>query len=313
MDLFSSRTASRAAVVALSVLVTLGTGAAASGAAAPGEAGQTAAATGPSVTHLRTVRTTPFQGSRVSMKDLEAVVHVPRDNSLWLSDDEAGRLYEVNARTGALKRTVTARRLAAIARFRGEGTAGRARTRDLESLAYDAETDRLYVFNGSDCKPSTATCRWRSRPTVFRLTRVGGRLRPTSFQPLPPGTQTTGAVWRPGGRGMFVVNGSTMREYRYPRNTFGAALDLPGPYPVSGATFTRNGRALFVTHGESARVSRLSWPARTLRWSADLSPIGVRDARGVTRIGRRLFVSDGYDLRPARSRLRYAVFVLRLG
>lgn len=266
----------------------------------------------PSVTHLRTLRTTPFPGSAVSMKDHEGVAYVPRDRSLWLSDDEDRRLYEVDVRTGALKRVVPAKRLAATRRFRGDRAAGHARTRDLEGIAYDATRDRLYVFNGSDCKPSTATCRLRSRPTVFRLTRVGGRLLPTSFQPLPPRSQPTGAAMHPGSGRLYVADGRAIRTFRYPRNVFGPALDLPGDLPAFGGTFTPNGRALLVAHGESARISRLTWPGRSLEWTADLSGLGVRDARGITQVGRRLFVSDGYDDRRPRSRLRYAVFVLEV-
>jgi hypothetical protein len=281
--------------------------------AAPTAAGRLGAVSVPTVSHLRTIATTPFQGSAVSMKDHEGSAYVPRDNSLWLSDDEGRRVYEVNARTGALKRMVTAKRLAAVTRLRGDRTAGRARTRDLESVAYDAKHDRLYVFSGSDCKPSTATCRWRSLPTAFRLARVGGRLRPVSFQPLAPRTQTSGAAWHPGSAQLYVGEGPAVRAYNYRRSSFGPALALPGPHAVFGLAFSKNGRALFVVHGEHARISRLSWPARSLQWSTDLSGIGVRDARGVARVGRRLFVSDGYDHRPAGSRLRYAVFVLRLG
>lgn len=309
MNVLTSRSSSRGAMAALSALVALGTGAA----TAPGAADEQGEASGPTITHLRTLRTTPFQGSVVSMKDHEGSTYVARDNSLWLADDEGRRLYEVDARTGALKRMVTARQLANVTRFRGDRVAGRSRIRDLESVAYDRSRDRLYAFNGSDCKPSTATCRWRSRPTVFRLTRVGGRLRPTSFQPLPPRTQTTGAAWRPGGGKLYVADGSALRAYVYPRNTFGPPLELPGPYTAFGATFTRNGRAVFVAHGDNARVSRVSWPARSLQWTVDLSSIGVRDARGVTRVGRRLFVSDGYDYRPAGSPLRYAIFILKVG
>lgn len=307
MNVSTSRAASRGAAAALAAVVALGTAA-----TAPGAAGQGSEATEPEITHLRTIRTTPFPGSTVSMRDQEGAAYVARDNSLWLSDDEGRRLYEINARTGAVKRVLTAERLATVKRFRGDRTAGSARARDLESIAYDDRRDRLYAFNGSDCIPSTANCRWRSRPTVFRLTRAGGRLRPTSFQPLPGRTQTTGAAWRAGSGDLYVADGSVLRGYSYRRNAFGTALDLPGPYAAAGVTFAKSGRALFVSHGENARISRLSWPGRSLEWTADLSAIGVRDARGVARVGRRLFVSDGYDDRRSGSPLRYAVFVIQV-
>lgn len=263
----------------------------------------------PTLTLDRTIRTTPFTGSTVSMRDHEGSAYVRRDNSLWLSDDEGQRLYEVNARTGALKRTVTATRLASVHRFGGFTTAGRARTRDLESVAYDAASDRLYAFSGSDCKPSTAACRWRSLPTAFRFTRVAGRLRPQSFQPLAASTQTRGSAWHAGSRRLYVGDRGAVRAYRYQRNTFGPRIGLPGVNDVLGLGFSADGSGLFLTHGATL-VSRMSWRTKALEWTVDLAPVGVRDARSVARVGRRLFVSDGYDHRPAGSRLRYAVFVL---
>lgn len=259
----------------------------------------------------RTIRTSPFAGTTVAMKDSEGSAFVARDNSLWLADDEGQRLYEVNARTGALKRTVTAKRLARVHRFRGSKTAGRARTRDLEGVAYDADSDRLYAFVGSDCMPSTTNCRWRSLPTAYRLTRKDGRLRPQSFQPLPARSQVAAAAWHPAGEGLYVGDAHTVRTYDFRSNTFGPAVEVPGP-EVQGMAFNRSGRALFVTHGDS-RLSRVTWRTRSLSWTVDLAGLGVRDARGVAQVRRRLFVSDGYDHRAANSRLRCAVFVLRFG
>lgn len=317
MNIFGLRGTSRGAGTVVSALVAVSLGATVAPASSTASTASIATSlqgdsTGPSVTLVRTIRTTPLQGSSVSMRDHEGAAYVPRDNSLWLADDERRRLYEVNARTGALRRMVTAKMLAQAKRFRGTRTAGRARTRDLEGLAYDARTDRLYAFNGSDCAPSTASCWWPSRPSAILLTRVGGRLRPTSFQPLPPKTQVTGAAWHPGRGKLFVVTDSALRRYLYRRNNLGPALPLPSPKPVLGATFTYNGRAILVTHGDSASVSRLSWPGRSLRWTTGLSRVGIRDARGVVLVGRRLFVSDGYDDRRTGSPLSYAVFVLRL-
>lgn len=258
----------------------------------------------------RTIRTTPFKGSTVSMKDNEGTVYVARDNSLWLSDDEGQRLYELNATTGALKRMVTAKRLATVHRSGGSKTAGRARTRDLEGLAYDVRTDRLYAFVGSDCKPSTANCRWKSLPTAYRFTRKNGQLRPQSYQPLPRRTQIAAASWHPTSDTLYVGAEHVVRTYAYQRNTFGPPIDLPGP-EVLGMSFTGNGRALFVTHGNT-RLSRIAWQSKSLVWTVDLSKLGMRDARGVTQVRRRLFISDGFDHRAADSPLRYAVFVLKL-
>ena len=43
----------------------------------------------------RTIRTTPFAGSSVSMRDNEGSAYVPSDDSLWLADDNAKAVYEI--------------------------------------------------------------------------------------------------------------------------------------------------------------------------------------------------------------------------
>ena len=43
----------------------------------------------------RTIRTSPFIGSSVSMGDNEGSAFVPSDNSLWLADDNKDRIYKV--------------------------------------------------------------------------------------------------------------------------------------------------------------------------------------------------------------------------
>jgi hypothetical protein len=108
--------------------------------------------------------------------------YVGRDNALWLVDDNAGRIYVVNPSTGVLKRVIGSRTLADVRRYRGTRRDGTLRSRDLESAAYDAARDRMYVFVGNDCRPSADNCRVRSRPTAFRF-RQG--LRPAQTALLP--------------------------------------------------------------------------------------------------------------------------------
>jgi hypothetical protein len=307
----------RSTGVALAVAVSLGTAAATVPSAAQSTptaqtAQQTAQLRASTIDLARTIRTTPFKGTVVSMEDHEGSVYVRRDNSLWLSDDEGQRLYELDARTGVLKRMVTAKRLARVHRYRGTKTAGRARTRDLESLSYDARNDVLYAFSGSDCRPSTKTCRFESLPTAFRFTRQGGRLRPQSFQPLPARSQTQASAWQSSTGTLYVGESHVIRSYVFASNSFGPDLELNWPREVFGMVFTNRGRTLYATHGDST-LSRVTWRTRSIDWTIDLAGVGVRDARSVTRIGKKLYVSDGFDRRPDDSPLRYAVFVLRRG
>ncbi len=134
----------------------------------------------PELKLARTIRTSPFVGSSISIKDGEGSAYVPRDNSLWLADDNGRAVYEVNPTTGALKQKIATAAFEAAPKFGGGSPAGTNRDRDLESMAYDEATDTLYAFSGRCCQSSVL-------PTAFRLTRTGGTFKVESYQPLATG------------------------------------------------------------------------------------------------------------------------------
>ena len=122
------------------------------------------------------------------MKDGEGSAYVPRDNSLWLADDNGRAVYEVNPTTGALKQKISGsrsrpRRSSVGVRRRGPIGQGH------RGMAYDEATDTLYVFSGRAAASSVL-------PTAFRLKRgSGGRFKVESYQPLASGSDYTAAGW----------------------------------------------------------------------------------------------------------------------
>ena len=250
------------------------------------------------------VRTDPFAGSRRHTIDNEGSAYVARDHSLWVADDDGERLLEVSTRTGKLKRTINAKSLAGVRRMNGGRVAGGNRVGDLESLAYNPRSDKLFAFSGSCCSPS-------ARPTVFRLTRNGrGNLHLDSFQSLPAGSDFTASAWNPADRRLYLGADTQLWVYRYAANAVGPAVSVPGLSDVLGMTFTRDGRSLFVARSPAV-LSRIDWATLTLvpGWTFDLAPYGMVDARAVELVEGRLWVSDGYDLRPEGDPLSHAVFV----
>ena len=161
-----------------------------------------------SLNHL--IRTSPFQGSSTTVRDNEGSAYVASDDALWMASDNDDALFEVDRTTGALRRKVAQSDFINAPRFGVGGSAGQARTEDLEALAYDANSDVLYAFSGS----TSAT------PTVFRLTRGGNnRFQVQSWQPMP--SEWTGAGWRSADGLTYVANGSTIRTYDFATNTWG--------------------------------------------------------------------------------------------
>jgi hypothetical protein len=251
----------------------------------------------------RTIRTTPFAGTSVSMRDHEGSAFVPVDNSLWLADDNGDAVYEVNPTTGALKRKIPPADFNAAPRFGGGPQAGSNRAEDFEALAYDVNSDTLYVFSGLCCSSSIL-------PTAFRLTRQSGALRVADWQPLVSTADYTGAGWNPGDDKIYVGKGRRFRSFNYATAAEGPAFSVGGVSAITGMDFSSNGADLFITDGQE-RLRRIHWGSRTLvsGWTFDLTPFGVLDSRAVSLIGGRYFVSDGADSRAKGDPLRYAVFV----
>ena len=258
----------------------------------------------PKVTLERTIATEPFAGSTVSTKDLEGSAYVPSDNSLWLVDDIARKIYEVNPTTGALKRSINDAKFTATPRFGGGATAGFWRDRDLESMAYDAANDTLYVFSGSCCTGSEL-------PTAYRLKRdAAGIFQLESYQPMPTGSDFTGSAWNPADGKLYAGEGAYLNTYDYVSNTVGPSFQVQNLARITGLEFSPSGADLFVSHAVN-KVSRVDATTMTLvpGWSFDLSASGVKDVRAVEVFNDKLWVADGYDSRPAGDPLSNAVFV----
>lgn len=258
----------------------------------------------PTLRFDRTIRTTPFVGTSVSMRDGEGSAYVARDNSLWLTGDNGRSTFEVNPGTGVLKREIGRAAFEAAPRFGGGPAAGPNRTPDMESLAYDDVNDLLYVFSGNCCNSTVL-------PTVFRLMRDGsGAFQVESYQPLPSSSDFTAAAWNPSDGNIWVGKGRDLRTYNYLTNAIGPIVRVSGVTGILGLDFSADGADLFVVNNLQ-RLIRVTWATKTIRpgWNFDLRPSGVRDSRAVDLIGDQFFVLDGYDGRSTGDPLKYAVFV----
>lgn len=275
-----------------------------------GPAGRASAATRAPTDLDHVIHTTPFDESRVSMRDNEGSAYVPDDDALWLADDNGRRLYEVDASSGQHERTITPSDLSAVPQYGGGPVAGVNRSTDLEAIAYDADTDSLFVFSGNN-QPT-------DQPTAFRLTREDGSLELTDYQPLAPDSDFTAAAWNEADGTIYVGKEKTIRSYDYEANTTGSPIrPIRGVTDILGMDFSPDGTELFVSQTvvppppavREAELVSVDWESRDVTWRFDLLPSGVLDARGVAYVDGALFVSDGFDFRVAGDPLDHAVFV----
>jgi PKD repeat protein len=152
-------------------------------------------------------------------------------------------------------------------------------------------------------------------PTAFRLTRrSNGSFFPDSFQPLPSGTDYTGAAWNPDDGRVYVGHSSTLRTYDYLTNSSGPSFSVSGLSGILGMTFAEGD--LFVV-STAEKLFRVDWATKRLQpgWTFDLTPFNIKDSRGVDVIrdpgsGQdQFYVLDGYS-RSSGDPLDSAVFVL---
>jgi hypothetical protein len=251
----------------------------------------------------RLIRTSPFVGSSVSIRDNEGSAYVARDDALWIADDNSNSAYEIDRSTGALRRRITESAFAGAPQL-GVGTAaGSSRDGDLEAVAYDANADVLYMESGST----------GGSPTMFRLARDGsGRLQVESWQPLS--AEYTAAGWRSADGRLYLANGSTIRTYDYGTNTLGSSFSVSGLTGIFGIDFDDQSGDL-VAVNTNQRLFRASMTSRTILtgWDIDLTGFGIEDSRAVEVVGNQLFVSDGLDTRSSGDPKNHAVFVLDVG
>jgi PKD repeat protein len=255
--------------------------------------------------HLdRTIRTTPFAGTSVSMKDGEGSAYVPRNDSLWLAGDNGRSIFEVNPTTGVLKREITRSAFENAPRFGGGPAAGPNRSADMESMAYNDVNDILYVFSGNCCDSTVL-------PTVFRLMRDGsGTFQVESYQALASSSDFTASAWNRGDGNVWVGKGRDLRTYNYVTNSTGPIVRVPNLSGIYGLTFSGDGADMFAVTSLKTLV-RVKWATKTIvpGWTFNLQPSGVRDSRAVELIADHFYVLDGYDGRSSGDPLKYAVFV----
>ena len=179
-----------------------------------------------SLNHL--IQTSPFPAPN-RMFDNEGSAYVADDDALWMADDQADALFEVDRTTGALRRKIPQSAFINTLPVGGGDIAGEKLNDDLEALAYDADDDVLYAFSGSTPVATT-------NPTVYRLTRDGNeQFQVESWQAVA--SESAGAGWRATDGLTYVANNWAIRTYDWATNTFGTPFSIPELTNIVGIDF----------------------------------------------------------------------------
>jgi len=277
----------------------------------------------PSLTLDHTIDSHPWPGSGTNANDVEGIGYVPVDNALWVADDNADTIYEIDATTGQYRSQIAGSEFVASLQVGTGARSDPTRADDLESIVYDPGADVLYVSSGNCCNNPAPQPPYH--PTMYKLARQGGHFHPVSWQALPEGQDPTAAGWRPG-VGMYFGRGSKIKTYNYDTNAVGSDISL-STSPILGLTFTDASTAFVTTSSSSANgtssadsdanirrfnISGGNWTADPA-WTFPLRGTGMIDARDLAVVGDSFYVTDGYDFRSDSDPLSHAVFVYRLG
>ena len=333
----------------------------------------------PQLTFAGTQTSHPFPGAPGTASDIEGLGYVPSDTSMWVADDNADRVWEINPSTGAYRSQlkggsggtdflaatnessgVTCGATVDPTYFAADGvtpidTAALeclSRTDDFESVVYDPSGDVLYVTSGNCCNgglptvyryvdddnnpvtpPVLQPTSYPFNPTVWKLTRVGGHFKPTSWQALPEGEDPTAAGWRPG-TGMYYGKNGYLRTYDFATNAIGSKITSGLPSDIVGVDFTDASTAFITTASKDTSTGRTTatsdstirkytfngsgfslatgwtFPLKSVGNPAAIDQAGMIDARDLAIVGDTFYVSDGYDFRASGD---HPIYVYTLG
>lgn len=232
--------------------------------------------------------------------DAASLTWVPRDDLLWIADDNKNQVFGVDRQSGVQVNSVSKEEL--LAAFPdaancddgdGNPTTTCSYTNELEVVTYNGAADFLYVFNTVNDPSSEEIV---DRPAVFRL-RYGacrGCVEFDSWKKLPGDYSYRAAVAIEGE--LYISNGRDLHQYDFETNTVTEepALRL-GVSAIEGLSIWD--RTLYVvTH--SRHLVTVDWEERLIEDSYDLSPVDIVRSNGVEVVRDTIYVLEGEPRNP---------------
>lgn len=230
-----------------------------------------------------------------------------RDDLLWTTDDNLNRVCGLDRRTGACVSRVTQDEIhqsfpgsSDCDDGDGDPATGCSFTEEFETLAWDRDARRLYVFNTVN-DPDDPN--GRDRPAVFRF-RSGscrGCLEADGWNALPDDFTYRAAVVI--GGEVYISNGRELHAYDFASNVVSEQpLPLRFSSIVTGLSFDSD-KLSAVTLARTLQIA--DWERGLIEASYDLSPIGALDPSGLSIVRDTFHVLEG---RPGLPIFRLTIF-----
>jgi hypothetical protein len=224
----------------------------------------------------------------VGFRDGESLLYIPQNNTLWLTDDDTHRAFEMDLTTKEVKSVFDDEILCGftdgnISATCYDNNGDAIGICDVESVAYDENNDTLYIFVGK--APGT--------PAIFKLTRenIGDSFTLNDYRNL-------GDVEYPAVQfidGQFVVaKKDELFIYNFETNQIDETNPLYEVYSgkIQGLAYS-NG-ILWMTTSNNELI-KIDWQTKQQLAVYNMRINGVYDPRGIEIINDELHILEGIN------------------
>ncbi len=246
----------------------------------------------------KVIETRPFHlqiPTNLNLGDVESMAYVPEDGTIWVGDDGANCVHEIEIATGTRLSVISKKDL--LENFSGvkdnKAEHGGSHLRELETSAYDRDNSILYIINTVN-RPNKIP--QPDIPAIYKFTRNNnGSFNYDSWHELSRDYGYGGMVVIDGV--IHISNKRKVYSYDFATKTFSDnplfELDTSSNRPISGMSY--DGEYLWLTvYHTSNKLWKVKWEDKSVVTSYDMSET-IADLRGVSVFGNQVILGEGYS------------------
>jgi uncharacterized protein YjiK len=221
-----------------------------------------------------------------ALRDAESLQFVPINNSLWITDDDSHHVYEMDLTTHEIKSVFDDVDLGTFTNGDiQDHCANHLGACDIESVAYNQNSDTLYIFTGK--APGD--------PVIFKLTRADTNSTFTLSDYRKLNTIEYPATTFIGND--FIV-ASVKSLYTYDFNSNQADMNntlyTTPTGKIVGLAYDNNSNILWVTTSNFELI-KVNWSTKNTEAIYKMRDNGVYDPRGIELINNKLYILEGIN------------------
>jgi len=219
------------------------------------------------------------------LRDAESLQYVPVNNSLWITDDDSHHIYEMDLTTHEIKTLFDDIDLGTFTNGDiQDHCANHLGACDIESVAYNENSDTLYIFTGK--APGD--------PVIFKLTRpdTNSTFALTAYNKLN-GIEYPATTFID--NDFIVASVKSLYTYNFDTNQTGSIPLYTTPKgKIVGLAYDENSDILWVTTSNFELI-KVNWSTKETEAVYKMRDNGVYDPRGIELINNKLYILEGIN------------------